>query len=114
MVIDFNTRERLDAVNRTAALEIMSWDDPVMQGTPYELDRFVIDGSAPMDVALKIKAMLDECADAEFTIIGLNNPEYADLIADTGRVIFEGLAPLALAEKAQSICNAHNETATKH
>ena len=114
MVIDINTRKRLDAVNPAAAFEILRWEDPVMRGTPYDPNRFVIDGSAPMDVALKIKAMLGECLDADFTIFGLNDPDYADINAETGRVIFEGLVPLALAEQAQSICNAHNAKLAKH
>ncbi|WLS07522.1 hypothetical protein Q9314_15240 [Shinella sumterensis] len=114
MVIDINSRERLDAINPTAAFEILSWEDPVMRGTPYDPNRFVIDGSAPLDVALKIKAMLDDCPEADFTILGLNDPGYADMIAETGRVIFEGLVPLVSAEQAQSICNAHNAKLAKH
>jgi hypothetical protein len=91
-----------------AAIEILSWEDPVMRGTPYDPNRFVLDGSAPMNVALEIKAMLDECQDADFTIFGLNDPDYADITAEAGRVIFEGLAPLAIAEQAKAICDAHN------
>lgn len=109
MAIGFTSCERLDVpVDRTAKLEIMSWDDPVMAGTPRGQDgHFVIDGLVPIEVAIELNALCvrsGACVD----ILGLDELDHADLEAETGRVLIEGLVPLAIAEQAQAICNAHN------
>lgn len=94
-------------VNRTAKFEILDWDDPVMEGTPYAPNRFAIEGIVPLSVAMEINALCSvpgACLD----VYGLDELGQADLADETGRVLIDGLMPLAIAHQAQAICDAHN------
>lgn len=57
MVIDFNSRSRLDKPDLTANLEILGWDDPIMEGTPRDEHRVMIDGIVPLALAREIEAL---------------------------------------------------------
>lgn len=104
MAIDLTSRERLD---RVAKFEILDWDDPIMEGTPYAPNRFVIEGVVPLNVALEINALC-KVPGACLEVFGLDELDPADFANETGRVLIDGLAPLAIAQKAQAICDAHN------
>lgn len=104
MSIDLTSCERLD---RVAKFEILDWDDPVMEGTPYTPNRFVIEGMVPLNVALEINALC-KVPGACLDVFGLDELDPADLANETGRVFIDGRVPLAIAQKAQALCDAHN------
>jgi len=106
-----HTARAAGSLNRTAKFEILDWDDPIMEGTPYAPNRFVIEGIVPLSVAMEINALCivpGACLD----VFGLNELDQADLADETGRVIIDGLVPLAIAQQAEAICNAHNASFT--
>lgn len=110
MADHFTSRECLNGPgNRTANFEIMSWDDPVMAGTPRGPDgHFIVDGVVPVEVALEINALFARSAGVRLDIFGLDALDRAETGAETDRVLIEAMVPFAIAEQAQAICAAHN------
>lgn len=110
MADDFTSTECLNVPdNRTAIFEIMSWDDPVMVGTPRGPDgHFVIDGVVPVEVAVEINALFARRAGVSLDVFGLDAIDLAETGSATDRVLIEALVPFAIAEQAQAICDAHN------
>lgn len=109
MAKGLNQRQQMNVpVDRMAKFEIVEWDDPIMRGTPRELDgRFYIDGLVPLEVAIEVNSL---CAHSgtHLNIIGLDELDPVEAANDMGRVLIEGLVPLAVAHQAQAICDAHN------
>lgn len=114
MTITYASCENLDTrARRMATLEILNWDDPIMIGTPRGPDgHFMVDGLVPVDVALEINALFARDAGGRLDVVGLDFLDHAEIVDGTGRVLIEGVVPLAVAEQAKSICEAHNASLT--
>ncbi len=110
MTINYASCENLDTrARRMATLEILDFDDPIMNGTPRGPEgHFMVDGLVPMDVALEINALFVRGAGVRLDVLGLDFTDRDEFMDGTGRVLIEGVVPFAIAEQAQAICAAHN------